>query len=77
VDSFSAQPAIHQRTTTTPLSDLARLREEASAEIERLLAVLDQTEADPDLEPEESGIADLDGLVEQAGSQDGRQGGMA
>jgi hypothetical protein len=30
---------------------LARLRREAEAEVERLLTFLDQTEADPDLEP--------------------------
>ncbi|MBR1086450.1 hypothetical protein JQ621_03070 [Bradyrhizobium manausense] len=57
--------------------DLARLREEASAEIEWLIAFLDCTESDPDLEPDDFGIADLDGLVEQVGSQDWRQGGIA
>jgi len=77
VDSFLFRTAIHQRATAKSLGDLARPREEASAEIERLLAFLDCTEPDPDLEPDDFGIADLDGLVEQAGSRDWRQGGMA
>ncbi|MGY3358850.1 hypothetical protein ACVWZK_005513 [Bradyrhizobium sp. GM0.4] len=104
VDSFSSRMAIRQRVTAKPLSDLARLRKEASAEIERLLAFLDRTEPDPDLEPSlgslgehhtdqtrwaagdrreleqdpaESGVGDLDGLLEQVGSQDWQQGAMA
>lgn len=56
---------------------LGRLRREAQDEIERLFAFLDRTEPDPDLEPEESGIGDLDGLLEQLGSQDWQDGAMA
>ncbi|MET4345503.1 hypothetical protein [Bradyrhizobium sp. RT9a] len=104
VDSFSPPTTIPQRVTAKPLSDLARLRKEASTEIERLIAFLDSTEPDPDLEPSlgslgehhpdqtrwaagdrrdleqdpaESGIGDLDGLLEQAGSQDWQQGAIA
>jgi hypothetical protein len=57
---------------------IKRLREEAADEIERLLAFLDRTEPDPDLEESEpSGIADIDGLLEQIGTQDWQHGGMA
>jgi hypothetical protein len=74
-----------------PLAHLIRLRDEAAAEVERLLAFLDATDGDIDLEPYltgwngdgdnddregdpaddrqeddgESGIADLDGYMEQ------------
>lgn len=47
---------IHQSTkaiakaTETPLAALRRLRREAAAEIERLIALLDALDADPDLE---------------------------
>lgn len=104
VDSFSCQPATGQPVQAKALGDLARLRKEVSAEIERLLAFLDCTEPDPDLEPSlgslgehhpdqtrwaaggqrdleqdpaESGIGDLDGLLEQVGSQDWQQAVMA
>lgn len=58
---------------------IGRLRREARDEIERLLAFLDETEPDPDLEgdPAEAGIADYDGLLDQLGTRDWQQGGMA
>jgi len=78
-DSFSPSAAVLVRADETPLHALARLRKEASAEVERLLAFLDATEADSDLEPccedegaqcedegaQDSGIGDQDGLMEQ------------
>lgn len=68
--------AVQQRERETTLQRLRRLRKEASAEIERLIAFLD---ASDDLEQDlaESGIADLDGLLEQVGTQDWQQGAMA
>ncbi|WP_187434963.1 hypothetical protein [Bradyrhizobium cytisi] len=63
------------------LNDLARLREEASAEIERLIAFLDAS--DPyvmtglELDDGETGIADLDGLLEQVGTQSWQAGALA
>lgn len=111
--------AIQQREREMTLQRLRRLRKEASAEIERLIAFLDasdeyvmtERECDDcdredcfeddepylgsidgrlsqerwssggtdDLEQDlaESGIADLDGLLEQAGTQDWQQGAMA
>ena len=126
---------IQQRERATALSDLARLRKEASAEITRLIAFLDASDSyvmneledecedegaqcedegaehdgrEPDVDDEpslgsldpsmsggdqtrwaagsrrdleldhaESGIRDLDGLLEQIGSQDWQQGAMA
>jgi hypothetical protein len=98
---------LYRRTDISPeqfFQPLGRLRKEARDEIERLLAFLDRTEPDPDLEPSlgslgehhtdqtrwaagdradievdaaESGIGDLDGLLEQVGSQDWQQGAMA
>ncbi|MCK1693842.1 hypothetical protein [Bradyrhizobium sp. 144] len=122
---------IQQRERARALSDLARLRKEASAEITRLIAFLDAsdpyvmteleedisadledddpaenddpTENDLDDEPSlgsldhhhsqerwaaggrcdleqdqaESGIGDLDGVLEQLGTQDWQQGAMA
>lgn len=51
---------------------LHMLRELVADRIERLIAFLDATEPDPDLEPEgreddpaEFGIADMDGMLEQ------------
>lgn len=51
---------------------LHMLRELVADRIERLIAFLDATEPDPDSEPEcreadpaESGIADMDGMLEQ------------
>ncbi|WP_354102184.1 hypothetical protein [Bradyrhizobium sp. RT7b] len=107
--SESRKPAkgLYRRTDVSPeqfFQALGRLRSEAQDEIERLLAFLDSTEPDPDLEPSlgslgehhtdqtrwaagdwrdieldpaESGIGDLDGLLEQVGSQDWQQGAMA
>jgi len=59
-DSFSSASAIRQQTKRTRtresnrlakgMSALARLREEAAVEIERLIGFLDETEPDPDLE---------------------------
>jgi hypothetical protein len=50
---------------------IERLRHQAADEIERLLAFLDRTEPDADLEESEaSGIADQDGLDEQAPFRD-------
>ncbi|MET4170832.1 hypothetical protein ABIB99_001914 [Bradyrhizobium sp. LA6.1] len=98
---------LYRRTGMPPdqfFQALGRLRREARDEIERLLAFLDRTEPDPDMEPSlgslgeyhtdqrrwatgdrgdlevdaaESGIGDLDGLLEQVGSQDWQQGAMA
>ncbi|MCS3503872.1 hypothetical protein M2189_006611 [Bradyrhizobium japonicum] len=127
--------AIQQRARQTALSDLARLRKEASAEITRLIAFLDASDPyvmteledecedegaqcedegaehdgrEPDVDDEpslgscdpsmgggdqtrwaagnrrdleldhaESGIGDLDGLLEQVGTRDWQQGAMA
>ncbi|MCS3517063.1 hypothetical protein [Bradyrhizobium elkanii] len=111
--------AIQQRERETTLQRLRRLRREASAEIERLIAFLDASDeyvmterewddcdredcfeddepylgsldghysqerwasgGSDDLEQDlaESGIADLDGLLEQVGTQDWQQGAMA
>ena len=123
--------AIQQRERARALGDLARLRKEASAEINRLIAFLDASDpyvmteleddisadleddnpaedddpAENDLDDEpslgsldhnhtqerwaagsrrdleldggESGIGDLDGLIEQVGTQDWQQGAMA
>lgn len=51
---------------------LHMLRELVADHIERLIAFLDATEPDPDFEPEcceadsaESGIGDMDGMLEQ------------
>ncbi|MDH2343239.1 hypothetical protein [Bradyrhizobium sp. SSUT77] len=71
---------LYRRTDISPeqfFQALGRLRSEAEDEIERLLAFLDRTEPDPDLEPEESGIGDLDGLLEQVGTQSWQPGAMA
>lgn len=71
---------LYRRTDISPeqfFQALARLRQEAQDEIERLLAFLDRTEPDRDLEPEESGIGDVDGLLEQVGTQDWQQGALA
>ena len=68
------------------LAKLIRLRQEAADEIERLLAFLDDTDGEVDLEEHcedegaqcddegepDSGIADLDGLKEQVGGFFGR-----
>lgn len=127
--------AIQQRERARALSDLARLRKEASAEITRLIAFLDASDPyvmteledecedegaqcedegaehdgrEPDVDDEpslgscdpsmgngdqtrwatgsrrdleldgaESGIGDLDGLLEQVGTRDWQQGAMA
>jgi hypothetical protein len=98
--------ALYRRTDISPeelFQAIGRLRQDAQDEIEGLLAFLDETEPDPDLEPSlgaldgrdnqlfswmgdtadreadpaESGIADLDGLLEQIGTQDWQQGGLA
>ena len=74
--------ALYIPTDVTPeqfFQAIGRLRREARDEIERLLAFLDETEPDPDLEgdPAEAGIADYDGLLEQLGTRDWQQGGMA
>lgn len=80
-DSFPVQPAVQQRPTPGPLSDLARLRKEASARIEQLIAFLDATDpyvtTELEIDDGETGIADLDGALEQLGSQDWRQGALA
>ena len=56
---------------------IERLREQAADEIERLLAFLDRTEPDPDLEESEaSGIADQDSLDEQVPFRDWQIVGM-
>ncbi|MCA6102782.1 hypothetical protein [Bradyrhizobium australafricanum] len=108
--------AIQQRERETTLHALARLRKEASAEIERLIALLDASDpyvmterelddaddeetgdaepglgslervaqthwaagGDDDLEEDnDSGIGDLDGLLEQVGTQDWQEGALA
>jgi hypothetical protein len=48
-DGHSRQP--HQEAET-PLAALRRLRREAEARIEQLIALLDEIKGDPDLEPE-------------------------
>jgi hypothetical protein len=56
---------------------LDRLRQQVADEIERLLAFLDRTDPDPDLEESEaSGIADQDGLDEQVPFRDWMMMGM-
>ncbi|MCP3370785.1 hypothetical protein [Bradyrhizobium cajani] len=81
MDSFSHRPAIRQRRRVKALSDLARLRKRASAEIERLIAFLDETDSyvttELEIDDGETGIGDLDGALEQLGSQDWQQGAMA
>jgi hypothetical protein len=80
-DSFLLQPATGQRERAKPLSDLARLREDASAEIERLIAFLDASDqyvtTELELDLSESGVADIDGVLEQVGTQDWQQGALA
>jgi hypothetical protein len=57
---------------------IERLRQQAADEIERLLAFLDRTEPDQDLEEfESSGIGDQDGLDEQVPFRDWQLVGMA
>lgn len=81
VDSFLPQPATRQQVRAKALSDLARLRKEASAEIERLIVFLDATDpyvmTEFEIDDGETGIADLDGALEQVGTQDWQQGAMA
>ncbi|MGY3344695.1 MULTISPECIES: hypothetical protein [unclassified Bradyrhizobium] len=80
VDSFSRRPAVRQPFPVNLPSDLDRLRKEASAEIERLIAFLDATDpyVTTELEADnDSGIGDWDGLHEQVGTQDWQQGAMA
>ncbi|MCP1758040.1 hypothetical protein [Bradyrhizobium elkanii] len=109
--------AVQQRERETTLLRLRRLRKEASAEIERLIAFLDASDEyvmterelddsdredcfeddEPDLgsldratqthwsaggsddleDDNDSGIGDMEGLLEQAGTQDWQQGAMA
>lgn len=109
--------AVQQRERETTLQRLRRLRKEASAEIERLIAFLDASDEyvmterelddcdredcfqddEPDLgsldraaqphwaaggtddleDDNDSGIGDMDGLLEQAGAQDWQKGAMA
>ena len=45
----------HRRPSQRTLRQLAKLRQEAEAEIERLIGFLDKTEPDPDLEPSLAG----------------------
>ncbi|MBR0945563.1 hypothetical protein ABIF65_003275 [Bradyrhizobium japonicum] len=70
-----------QRERETALQTLARLRKEASARIEQLIAFLDATDPSVTTELEiddgETGIADLDGALEQVGTQDWQQGAEA
>lgn len=81
VDSFSPHAAVLQPVTANPLGDLARLRKEASARIEQLIAFLDATDpyvtTELEIDDGETGIADLDGILEQVGTQDWQQGAMA
>lgn len=71
------------RTDLSPeqLQALGRLRNEAMDEIERLIAFLDASDqyvmTELELDGSESGIGDLDGLLEQVGTQDWQQGAMA
>ena len=118
---FMARLAIQQRARETALRRLRRLREKASAEINRLIAFLDQSDlyvmteledddereredVEPDLgsldraanqtrwgagstddtehehdgrEPDDTGIGDHDGLLEQVGHQDWQHTVMA
>ncbi|WP_407166606.1 hypothetical protein [Bradyrhizobium sp. ORS 111] len=109
--------AVQQRERKTALERLAKLRNEARAEIDRLIAFLDASDEyvmterelddyeredcfeddEPDLgsldrasqthwaaggtddleEDNDSGIGDMDGLLEQVGTQDWQQGAMA
>ena len=49
--SFSALTGVSGHPEQALLSGLARLREQASAEVEQLIALLDILDGDPDLEP--------------------------
>jgi hypothetical protein len=61
----------------SPVKAIEQLRQKAADEIERLLAFLDRTEPDPDLEESEaSGIADQEGLDEQVPFRDWQNVGM-
>jgi hypothetical protein len=63
--------------TVSRAKAIERLRHQAADEIERLLAFLDRTEPEPDLEESEaSGIADQDGLDEQVTFRDWQGVGM-
>ena len=63
--------------TVSRAKAIERLRYHAAHEIERLLAFLDRTEPDSDLEESEaSGIADQDGLDEQVPFRDWQGVGM-
>lgn len=81
VDSFTHQPAVPQRARRMALSDLARLREEASVRIDRLIAFLDATDpyvtTEIEVDDGEAGIADFDGILEQVGAQGWQSGVLA
>jgi hypothetical protein len=48
-----------------PALQLYALRRDMQRAIDALIGALDAIGLDPDLEPDDSGIADLDGLLEQ------------
>ncbi|WLB58476.1 hypothetical protein [Bradyrhizobium japonicum] len=79
--AFSPGLALQQRERETSLQHLARLRKEASARIEQLIAFLDAIDpyvtTELEIDDGETGIADLDGALEQVGTQDWQQGAMA
>ncbi|MCJ9701724.1 hypothetical protein [Bradyrhizobium sp. SHOUNA76] len=81
MDSFPAQAATRQPETGKRPSDLGRLRKEASDRIEQLIAFLDATDpyvtTELEIDDGETGIADLDGVLEQVGTQDWQQGALA
>ncbi|WP_162130983.1 hypothetical protein [Bradyrhizobium genomosp. III] len=81
MDTFSHEPGVLQRVSQTTLSDLARLRKEASVEIDRLIAFLDVTDqyvmTELEIDDGETGIGDRDGVLEQIGTQDWQQGAIA
>lgn len=65
-------------TGKSPLISITHLRKEAAAAIDRLIAFLDETESDPDLEPDldlEDGADDEPSLGWNAGSEYQRQEG--
>jgi hypothetical protein len=76
-----AEPAgeLYYPTPVTPeeaFQAIGRLRKAARDEIDRLIRFLDETDNHMELEPDDSGIGDQDGLDEQVPFRDWQMVGM-